>query len=130
MAQRQIELILMRLVASYLAMPIFIVDPEGNLLYYNEQAEHILGRRFDETGAMPVGEWSTIFHPQEKDGSPLDPSELPLVIANTEMRPAFRPFSIKSLDGAVRDIEVTAFPLVGMGDRHIGAVAVFWEPKA
>ena len=32
-------------------MPIFLVDTEGNLLYYNEPAEAILGRRFSETGA-------------------------------------------------------------------------------
>ena len=54
MAQKAVELILMRQLASYLAVPIFLVDPEGNLLYYNEPAERLLGRRYDETGEMPA----------------------------------------------------------------------------
>jgi hypothetical protein len=32
MAQKAVELILMRQLASYLAVPIFLVDPEGNRL--------------------------------------------------------------------------------------------------
>ena len=35
MLQKAIEVILMRQLASYLAMPIFVVDPDGNLLFYN-----------------------------------------------------------------------------------------------
>ena len=79
MAQKAVELILMRQLASYLAVPIFLVDPEGNLLYYNEPAERLLGRRYDETGEMPLAEWSTVFTPTAEDGSPLRPEELPLV---------------------------------------------------
>ena len=60
MAQKAVELILMRQLASYLAVPIFLVDPDGNLLYYNEPAERLLGRRYDETGEMPVAEWSRV----------------------------------------------------------------------
>ena len=67
MSQKAVEVILMRQLASYLALPIFLVDPEGTLLFYNEPAEVILGRRFDETGKMPVGEWSTIFEPTEEE---------------------------------------------------------------
>ena len=59
--QQAIEMILTRQLASYLALPIFVVDPEGILVFYNEPAEPILSRRFDETGAMPMSEWSTIF---------------------------------------------------------------------
>jgi hypothetical protein len=56
MAPKAVELILMRQLASYLAMPIFLVDPDGNLLYYNEPAEYLLGRRYDETGEMPLAD--------------------------------------------------------------------------
>ncbi len=52
--QQEIEMILARQLASYLVMPIFVVDPAGTLVFYNEPAEPILGRRFDETGAMPL----------------------------------------------------------------------------
>ena len=46
MAQKDVEVILMRQLASYLAVPIFLVDPAGNLIFYNEPAERLLGRRF------------------------------------------------------------------------------------
>ena len=59
MAQKAIELILMRQLASSLAMPIFLVDASGNLLFYNEPAEQLLGSRFDETGEMSMTEWSS-----------------------------------------------------------------------
>ena len=60
MAQKAVELILMRQLASCLAVPVFLVDPEGTLLYYNEPAERLLGRRYDETGEMPASEWGTM----------------------------------------------------------------------
>ena len=44
-AQKPLEIILMRQLASYLAMPIFLVDPRGDMLFYNERAEAILGTR-------------------------------------------------------------------------------------
>lgn len=120
-------MILARHLASYLAMPIFIVDPQGNLMFYNEPAESILGRRYEETGEMPVVVWSTIFKPTDEDGAPIDPDSLPLVVALTRRRPAHRGFWIRGLDGVLRHIEVVAFPLVGQADRFLGAIAIFWE---
>lgn len=126
MPQQEIEVILMRQLAGYLAMPIFVVDPEGNLLFYNEPAEALLGRRFDEAGPMPMAEWSTVFTPTDEDGTPIPPEDLPLVIALQEHQPAHRIFWIKGLDGVSRRIGVTAFPLEGQGGRHLGGVAIFW----
>lgn len=68
MSQKAIELILMRQLASSLAMPIFLVDPSGNLLFYNEPAEQLLGRRYDETGEMSMKEWCALFAPIAEDG--------------------------------------------------------------
>ncbi len=126
MAQQQIEVILMRQLASYLAMPIFVVDPEGHLLFYNEPAEALLGRPFDEAGEMGMEVWATIFEPTTEDGAPIPPADLPLVVAYRERRPAHSTFWITGLDGVRRGIEVTAFPLEGQGGRHLGAVATFW----
>jgi PAS domain-containing protein len=127
MSQKAIELILTRQLASYLAMPIFLVDPDGTLIYYNEPAEAILGRRFDETGEMPAGEWSTVFTPTDESGAPLPPESLPLMVALVERRPDHRRFWIQGLDGARRHLEVTAFPIIGQEQRFLGALALFWE---
>lgn len=127
MSQKEIEVILTRHLASYLATPIFIVDPEGTLLFYNEPAEAILGRRYEETGEMPMSEWATIFAPLDEEETPLPPMALPLAIALTEHRPAHRRLRIRGLDGVARRIEVAAFPLIGQAERFLGAVAIFWE---
>ena len=58
----------MKQVASYLAVPIFLVDPVGTLIFYNEPAEALLGLRYDETGDMPLEEWGTVFVPTDADG--------------------------------------------------------------
>ncbi len=129
MSQKEIEVILARQLASYLAMPIFIVDPLGTLVFYNEPAEAILGCRFEETGEMPVGKWSTIFKPMDEKGTPLTPEALPLVIAYTELRSAHRRFSIRGLDNVLHHIEATAFPLIGQSERYLGAIAIFWEVR-
>ena len=66
-----IEIILMRELAGHLATPIFVVDTVGDLLFYNDPAERLLGSRFDETGMMPFAEWSTVFNPTDAQGMPI-----------------------------------------------------------
>lgn len=127
MAQRAVELILMRQLASYLALSILLFDAEGNLLFYNEPAEMFLGRRFDETGEMALEEWYAIFKLMDEDGAPLPLEARPLVIALQKQRAAHRAFRFQGPDGIVRRVEATAFPLEGQGGRHLGAVVIFWE---
>src|SRR3990172_587174 len=125
MSQQEIEVILARHLAEYLAMPIFIVNPDGDLIFYNEPAEAILGSRYNETGTMPAREWSTVFHPVDQEGNPIPPEDLPLIIALTQHRPAHKIFWIRGLDGAMREIEVSALPLIGQANRFLGGIAIF-----
>ena len=127
MPPQEIEMILMRQLASYLAMPIFIVDPVGNLVFYNEPAESILGRRFEETGEMSMSEWLIAFAPTDEEGVIIPHKELPLVIALTERRPTHRLLWIRGLDNVQRHVEATCFPLIGQANRYLGAIAIFWE---
>jgi PAS domain-containing protein len=130
MSQQEIEVILSRHLAEYLAMPIFIVNPDGDLIFYNEPAESILGTRYNETGSMPASEWSTKFHPTDQDGKTIPPEELPLVVAIRDHHPAHKIFWIRGLDGNQREIEVTALPLIGQAGRFLGGIAIFWEKVA
>ena len=52
---------------------------------------------------------------------------LPLVIAMTQSHPAHKGFWIKDLDKNMRQIELTAFPIIGQSGRISAAVAIFWE---
>jgi PAS domain-containing protein len=127
MHPKEIEVILARQLADCLAMPVFIVDTQGTLVFYNEPAERILGCRYEETGEMPAGAWSTMFHPMDETGKPLAPEALPLMIALQESRPAHGDLWIRGLDGVQRHIEVTALPIIGQAERYLGAIAIFWE---
>jgi PAS domain-containing protein len=124
--QHEVEVILLKQVASYLAMPIFLVDPEGTLVYYNEPAERLLGLRYDETGEMPIGEWSTVFVPRDEDRKPIPAHELPLGMALASGEPAHGTMWIDALDDETHYITVTALPLVGQHGRKLGAMAIFW----
>jgi PAS domain-containing protein len=127
MSQKDIELILIRQLASYLAMAVFIVDSDGTLIFYNEPAERILGHRFDETGEMSAAEWATAWMPTDEQGNPVAPEGLPLWIALHNQRVATSRFWIRGFDNVPRYIEVVAFPLLGQGERHLGAVSLLWE---
>jgi hypothetical protein len=122
-----IQIILVRQLAGYLSVPLFLVDQKGNLLFYNEPAEVILGRRFDETGVMPAEVWSAAFTPEDNDGNPIPPEGLPLMITITKQRPAYRRFFIRGLDGTVRQVEVATIPITGLQAEFLGAAALFWE---
>ena len=127
MAQQEVEVILARHLAEHLALPVFIIDPQGNLIFFNEPAEAVLGLRFGDTGLMPASEWSTMFEPVDQVGNPIPPEQLPLVIAMTNIHPAHKGFWIRGRDRKIRKIELTAFPLVGQSGHVSGAVSIFWE---
>ena len=94
-----IEIILNRQLADCLAIPVFITDTVGNLLFYNEPAEEILGKRYQDTGEMKVEEWSTIFLSKDENGKLLEPEDLPLVKTLLNQLPYFKTFWIESLKG-------------------------------
>ena len=127
MAAGSLEIVLMRQLASYLAVPILVVDRHLDLVFFNESAEPILGRRFDETGGIRRGEWSSVFRTFDARGEDIPSEERPLVIAIDQRRPAHRRFGLTGLDGAERDIEGIAFPLETAAAGLVGAVGIFWQ---
>ena len=105
----------------------FLVDVRGTVIYFNEAAERVLGRRYIEGGGMEADEWSTLFAPSDDDGNPIELNALPLGVAILERHPDHRMLRIRSTDGTERRIEVTAFPLFAHEDECLGAIAIFWE---
>jgi PAS domain-containing protein len=124
--QLPIELILLRQVASYLEMPIFLVDATGSLVYFNEPAEPLLGCRFDEIGEMAMADWLAVFRPTWRRRRRPAGDQTPLVVALTTRRPVHATLEITGVDRVRRPIEVTAFPLGGGHGRLVGAIAIFW----
>jgi PAS domain-containing protein len=129
MAQQPIELILLKQWASYLALPIWLVNEVGGLLYYNEPAEGLLGVRFEEAGEIHADQLAEHFRTTRLDGSPFPNGELPIVVALVDRVPSHDVLRVLGLDGVERILAVTAFPVEGQGGRHLGAVAMFWEKQ-
>ena len=122
-----IQIILTRQLAGYLSVPLFLVDPKGDLLFYNEPAEAILGRRFEETGAMPAARLVAVL-PAVDDARPADPARRPAADDDArEQRPAYKRFFLQGMNGVRRHIEVASIPIVGLEREFLGAVALFWE---
>jgi len=124
-AQRPLELILARNLMTSLSTPAFLVDADGQLVFYNEAASALLGKRFEEMGPMGPEEWGGAFGPLDPEGGPIPLDELPLTLALREGRPAHSMFTIRSLRGEEHRIEVSALPIVA-GEGARGAMAFFW----
>jgi PAS domain-containing protein len=122
-----IQIILIRQLAGYLGVPLFLADRNGDLLFYNEPAEAIVGMRFEETGAIPATTWTSMLRPMDEQGQPIPPDQLPLMFALTTQRPAYKRFFIHGMNGVRRHIEVTSVPIVGLQGEFLGATSLFWE---
>ena len=128
--QKSLVLILAREFSSQLAMPTFIVDGEGNLVFYNEAAETILGRSFAEVGELPADELVRAIDIANLDGEVLEPKERAIGVALFEHRPTHATRLLRPMSGGEwRRVEVTAFPLITGPDEVGGVVAIFWESQ-
>ena len=130
MAVKELELILTRQLADSLSVPIFITVTDGTLIFYNEPAEKILGKKYNETGAMKADVWSSLFEPQNAAGKRIPRIDLPLVKTLTYCQPAQNDFWVKNLEGKKYYLSVTSFPLIGRSNRFVGAVTIFWEKES
>jgi len=125
--QKHLALIIARELASQLATATFVADAEGNLVFYNEAAEAILGRSFAEAGTMPAEGWGAQFVLEELDGTPMPLDRMPAGIALLEQRPAHGQLWMTGLDGERRMLNITAVPLFASATEFVGMIALFWQ---
>jgi PAS domain-containing protein len=123
--QKPLELILARNLLSSLSTPALLVNRPGDIVFYNEAAGALLGRPFEETGALPASEWVSMFGPFGENGEPLPIEGQPLTVALRANRAAYVKQRIRTLNGVEHDIEVTGMPIIG-ADRFQGAMIFFW----
>jgi hypothetical protein len=125
--QKHLVLILAREFASNLSTPTLIADARGDLVFYNEAADAVVGRRFAETGEMPLDEWSATFEARAAESEPLPRESRPPWIALNERRAAHLRYLVTSTDGVEREIDVTALPLFAHTDEFVGIVVFIWR---
>jgi PAS domain-containing protein len=124
-AQKPLEMILARNLLSSISTPAFLVGDEGMLLFYNEAAGALVGRRFEESGALTAHEWTSEFGPFRHDGTVLQYDEIPLTNAVREGRPMHATFTIRTAGGQMREIAASGIPIVGPSGSS-GAIVIFW----
>lgn len=80
-------LIRARHLAESITTPSFLTDAAGDIIFYNEAAEALIGRRFSDQGAMSTGEWQQLLDVRTKDGKPFPLEEMPGWMALQRHRP-------------------------------------------
>jgi PAS domain-containing protein len=125
--QKSLTLIRAREVATNLALPIAVLDPEAAIVFYNEAAESIFGDTFESAGEVSSEVWAAAFLPEREDGSPIPMHELPAGVALLERRPHHLDLCYTGIDGIRRKVAVTAFPLMGREGELFGAFTIFWH---
>lgn len=125
-AQKPLELILARNLLTSISTPAFLVDQDAALVFYNEAAGALLGRSFEDVGRMSPEEWTSTYGPFGADGKPVELDELPTTRAVRDGRPAHATFTIRGANGAMREIESSAFPIVASEQGSSGAMIFFW----
>jgi len=126
---KSLPLILARELGSNLATPMFLIDADGTLVFYNEAAELLIGRPFAEVGEIPALDFGEELALSDSDGSPLRRRDTPAGIAFFERRPAHKLVTATGYDGVRRHVEATAYPLLGTTDDLHGVLTVFWEVR-
>lgn len=125
--QQSLVLILARELADNLTTPLFLVDRQGDVLFYNEPAEAILGRSYAEAATMSRDEWVEAFSMRDMDGCPLGVREFPVIQTLIDRRPSGRRVRLRSFDGTDRTLTIQAYPLLARTEELVGALAFFWE---
>jgi PAS domain-containing protein len=129
MPQQAIEMILTRQLVEHLSMPTFMVDAEGHVLDFNDAARRILGDRLEAARDVTAHGLAELFDTRDGRGEPVPAQELPLVVALEKRHPVHGRLRVIGAGDEIRELAVTAVPLVGQGDRFLGAIAFFWESE-
>ena len=121
-----LELILARNLIATVTVPGFVTDSDGAIVFYNEAAGELLGRRFEERGRLSRDQWEAI-GPLDERGEPLE-SEAPLTRALRNNRPSHGRFRICTDDSELVMVDTSAVPLFGP-TGFVGAIVVFWPSE-
>jgi PAS domain-containing protein len=129
MATQPLELILARNLVSAITLAAFLVDPDGRLVFFNDAAGELVGKRFEEVGRLRQEDWASEFGPFDKFGQMLPTEELPLTLALREGLPAHDRFHMAGRTEELVEVDVSALPLT-TADGFKGAIVVFWRTES
>jgi PAS domain-containing protein len=121
MPNQEIEFILARQLSEFLSSPIAIVDHDGRMIYYNESAEFILGKKFNESGEIESREWDERFYDENKENT-VKMLDLPFLKVLSGRTIIEGEYWIRSFEEIEQKVRFICIPLVGMAQRELGAL--------
>ena len=127
---KSLPLILARELAANLATPMFLIDAQGILVYYNDAAAALLGKDFGELGEIPAEEFGAVLDVATPAGERIRRRDSPAGVALFERRPAHATVLATAYDGTRRIYEATAYPLFATEGEMHGVLSVFWTESA
>ena len=125
--QKSLPLILARELAANLATPMFLIDADGMLVFFNDAAALLLGKTYAELGEIPASEFAAALDLATPSGEPIRRRDSPAGVALFEQRPAHMTLMATAYNGSRRLYDATAYPLFASAGEMHGVVAVFWE---
>jgi PAS domain-containing protein len=124
--QQSLDLILARNLISGITLASFLIDPDGVLVFFNDAAGELIGRRFEEVGRLKREEWNSTFGPFDEFGQLTPTDSMPLTQALREGLPAHDRFHVSVGEDKLLEVDVSALPLTS-AEGFQGAIVVFWQ---
>jgi PAS domain-containing protein len=124
-AAHPIELILARNLVSNIKLAALLLYPDGVIVFFNDAAGDLVGRRFEEVGPLSREAWSEEFGPFDEFGAVVPTDGLPVTVALREGLPATDRVRVRFKAEELLEIEVSALPLTTVHGFQ-GALVVFW----
>lgn len=127
MSQKSIELIFFRQLVSYLAIPVFIIDISGNLIFCNDACERILNFNLSKKGEIKSAEWCTRFLMHGSDGESPHDNKLSHLISEFKYQLVHQYFYLKNFEDKIKQVEVFVIPITNQMNVYLGSVVFFQE---
>lgn len=127
-ARRSLELILARSLSENLAVPCFVVNDAGAIVWFNESAERLIGRMAPDTPELSPAELIEMLDVRAPDEQPADAEKLPFIVALTEAAPVTGSYCVSGSDGT-EWIDAAALPLLGPDGGVLGVLFACYPGK-
>ena len=127
LVSRPLELIMARQWMALLTTPTLLFGADGTLVYFNDAAGLILGRAFAESGTMSPTQWQAALR-VEGELHAASPEATILGRALESDHATHRTLLLRAMDGARRQVNITTFPIQGVGQPGICGVMALLDP--
>jgi PAS domain-containing protein len=120
-ARRNLELILARSLSENLAVPCFVVNDAGAIVWFNESGERLIGRMAPDTPELSAAEFVDILDVRSSGGEPADAKSRPYLRALGERTPVIESYRVSGADGT-QVVDAAALPLLGGDGEALGVL--------